>query len=296
MEEKKLLGKPVAEKINSMVGEKVNFLKSKGIEPKLSVVLVGNDPASSVYVGMKEKACIQLGIHSKTYRLPENTSEKDLLDLVQQLNQDAKNHGILVQLPLPKHINEDKIINTINVKKDVDCFHPENVGRIVAGNPYVLPCTPAGIVEILKYYKIETSGSHTVIIGRSNIVGKPMANILMQKAEYANATVTVTHSRTKNISSYTKQADILIAAMGKAKFVTSDMVKEGVVVIDVGINRIDADNEKGYALVGDVDYENVAPKASFITPVPGGVGPMTIAMLMSNTALAAATQNGIKLE
>ncbi len=291
-----LKGKPVAEHIYTQVGERLKFLKQKGVVPKLTVILVGDDPASRVYVSRKEKMCKKLGMESETIHLPAETSQEALLAQIEKLNQDKTNHGILVQLPLPRHIDEAQVILNIDPLKDVDCFHPQNVGLLVSGSPYVLPCTPAGIVEILKFYGIETSGKHAVIIGRSNIVGKPMANLLLQKNEHANATVTVVHSRTPNLPALTRQADILIAAMGRARFVKADMVKEGVVVIDVGINRVDADNEKGYALVGDVDFEGVAEKAAAITPVPGGVGPMTIAMLMFNTLIAAARQNGIALE
>jgi len=258
----------------------------------LVVVLVGEDPASAVYVRNKSKACEKAGIVSETINLPEETTEEDLLNLIAQLNNDPKYHGILVQLPLPEHINETKMIELINPLKDVDCFHPVNVGKLVSGRPYVLPCTPAGILRLLQANDISTEGKHVVIIGRSNIVGKPLANLLIQKSPQANSTVTVVHSRTKNIAHYTRQADILIAAMGKANFVTEDMIKENVVIIDVGINRVSADNEKGYILAGDVDFKNVLPKVSKITPVPGGVGPMTIAMLLKNTLTAAEYQEG----
>ncbi|HID38114.1 MAG TPA: bifunctional methylenetetrahydrofolate dehydrogenase/methenyltetrahydrofolate cyclohydrolase FolD, partial [Calditrichaeota bacterium] len=286
--DKILSGKTVAAHVNERIVHQVSLLKEQGIEPKLSVILVGDDPASQVYVRRKEKSCHKLGIQSKTYRLPEKTSQEELLRLISRLNSDVSNNGILVQLPLPAHINEDKILLAVNPQKDVDCFHPQNVGLLVSGKPFVLPCTPAGIVEILNYYSIATEGKHAVVLGRSNIVGKPMANLLMQKNSRANATVTVVHSRTPNIPELTNQADIVIAAIGKARFVTKDMVKEGAVVIDVGINRIDADNEKGYALVGDVDFDGLVDKVAAITPVPGGVGPMTIAMLMQNTVTVTA--------
>ncbi|MEJ2544300.1 MAG: tetrahydrofolate dehydrogenase/cyclohydrolase catalytic domain-containing protein, partial [Calditrichaceae bacterium] len=269
---------------------------NKHVTPKLTVVIVGDDPASHVYVRNKGRACERLGIASDTIALPADTTESSLLDLINKLNSDESNHGILVQSPMPKQINEEHIILAIDPKKDVDCFHPHNVGLLVSGNPYMQPCTPAGIVEILKYYEISPEGKHVVIMGRSNIVGKPMANLLVQKKQFANATVTVVHSRTKNIGEYTKQADILIAAIGQPHFVTEDMVKETAAIVDVGMNRIDADNEKGYALVGDVKYDEVFDKVSAITPVPGGVGPMTIAMLMENTITAAAQQSGITLE
>lgn len=296
MENEKLLkGKPVAEHIYQQVTGKLTLLKEKGILPKLAVILVGEDPASKVYVARKEKTSKKLGMDSETIHLPESTSEEELLELINDLNYDAKTHGILVQLPLPGHIDENKVLLAINPDKDVDCFHPRNVGLLVSGKPYVLPCTPAGIVEILKFYNIETEGKHAVIIGRSNIVGKPMANLLLQKNKSANATVTVVHSRTPDLAHFTRQANIVIAAMGRAEFVRADMVKEGAVVIDVGINRVDANNEKGYRLVGDVAFDEVLPKVSAITPVPGGVGPMTIAMLMYNTLTAAAFQHQIQL-
>ncbi len=293
--DKILDGKRVAQAVNNRVFEQVECLKRDNIQPKLTVILVGEDPASKVYVKRKGKSCEKLGILSDTINLPEETSEKELLELIGRLNGDDSVHGILVQLPLPSQINESRVLLAVDPKKDVDCFHPHNVGLLVSGNPYVLPCTPAGIVEILKFYQIETSGKHAVIIGRSNIVGKPMANLLMQKNDRANATVTVVHSRTKNIPEYTRSADILIAAMGRAQFVKKEMIKENAVIIDVGMNRIDADNEKGYRLCGDVDYEAVFPKATHITPVPGGVGPMTIAMLMQNTVVATAKQTGSKI-
>ncbi|MBN1406886.1 MAG: bifunctional 5,10-methylene-tetrahydrofolate dehydrogenase/5,10-methylene-tetrahydrofolate cyclohydrolase [Calditrichaceae bacterium] len=291
-----LKSRPVVESLNDKHKALVGHLKSKNINPSLTVVIVGDDPASHVYVRRKGQACEKLGIVSDTIALPADTPESALLDLITKLNSDKSIHGILVQSPMPKQINEDHIILAIDPKKDVDCFHPHNVGLLVSGNPYMQPCTPAGIVEILKYYKISPEGKHVVVMGRSNIVGKPMANLLVQKKQFANATVTVVHSRTNAIGEYTKQADILIAAIGQPHFVTNNMVKEGAVVIDVGMNRIDADNEKGYALVGDVKYDEVFEKVSAITPVPGGVGPMTIAMLMENTITAAAQQGGITLD
>jgi len=295
MEQQLLKGKPVSESVYARVSEQVTLLKDKNVNPKLSVILVGEDPASQVYVRRKGKACEKLGILSETIILPADTSERSLLQKINSLNADPINHGILVQLPLPKHINDQNILLAVSPQKDVDCFHPQNVGLLVAGDPYMLPCTPAGIVEMLKYYQVDTQGKHVVVVGRSNIVGKPMLNLMLQKNPTANATVTVVHSRTKNISQHTKQADILVAAMGQPSFIKAEHLKEGAVVIDVGINRVDADNEKGYALVGDVDFEDTAKLVSKITPVPGGVGPMTIAMLMQNTVIAAATQNQIKL-
>ncbi|MEE9119578.1 MAG: bifunctional methylenetetrahydrofolate dehydrogenase/methenyltetrahydrofolate cyclohydrolase FolD [Calditrichia bacterium] len=291
-EDKLIDGKIVSNQVKEEVREETEKLIARGIKPGLVVVLVGEDPASAVYVRNKSKACEKAGIVSETIKLPEETTEEDLLNLIAQLNNDPKYHGILVQLPLPEHINETKMIELINPLKDVDCFHPVNVGKLVSGRPYVLPCTPAGILRLLQANDISTEGKHVVIIGRSNIVGKPLANLLIQKSPQANSTVTVVHSRTKNIAHYTRQADILIAAMGKANFVTEDMIKENVVIIDVGINRVSADNIKGYILAGDVDFKNVLPKVSKITPVPGGVGPMTIAMLLKNTLTAAEYQEG----
>lgn len=291
MDPKIIDGKLVSKNVKESVKNETLTLLKQGIQPGLVVVLVGEDPASAIYVRNKGRACENAGILSETIKLEESTSESDLLNLIDKLNNDKRFHGILVQLPLPKHINETKVLESINPEKDVDCFHPINVGRLVSGRPYVLPCTPAGIREMLSAYDIPTAGKHVVVIGRSNIVGKPMANLLMQKSDDGNATVTIVHSRTKDIPHYTKQADILVAAMGYAHFVRSDMVKDDVVIIDVGMNRIDADNEKGYRLVGDVDFDDVYSKVSKITPVPGGVGPMTIAMLLKNTLTAAKFQS-----
>ena len=248
------------------------------VRPGLAVILVGSDHASQVYVRNKNKACEEVGFYSEMYTLPEETSMEELLGLIDQLNHSPQIHGILVQLPLPKHLDEEKVILAISPEKDVDAFHPVNVGKIMIGNHSFLPCTPAGVMELLSRSGIDVSGKECVVIGRSNIVGKPQAMLLL----HANGTVTVCHSRTKNLAEICARADILVSAIGKAKFVTPDMVKEGAVVIDVGINR----DENG-KLCGDVDFENVAPKTSFITPVPGGVGPMTITMLMKNTLTAA---------
>ena len=270
-------GKAVSAAVKDEVKNEVEQLKKSGSVPCLAVVLVGNDPASKVYVGNKKKACEYCGIKSLEYLLDENTTEEELVSLINVLNNDSAVNGILVQLPLPKHINEEHIINSIVPSKDVDAFHPVNVGKIMIGNPDFLPCTPAGVMEMLKKYNIETCGKDCVIIGRSNIVGKPMAMLMLA----ANATVTVCHSKTANIKEKCKNADIIIAAVGKAGFVTADMVKDGAVVIDVGINR----NSEG-KLCGDVDFESVSQKASYITPVPGGVGPKTIATLMKNTLAA----------
>lgn len=297
MQESKILaGKNVAEFVNQQTMEKIETLKSKGINPGLVVVLVGDDPASAVYVRSKGRMCEKMGILSKTYHLPAETSEADLLNLIDELNNDEKYNGILVQLPLPKQIDEAKVIESINHLKDVDCFHPRNVGLLSIGTPYLLPCTPAGIIEILKFYKIDTSGKDVVVLGRSNIVGKPMANILIQKAENANATVSIVHSRTNNLERYTQNADIIIAAIGQPAFLKPDMVKDGAVIIDVGINRVDdPTTEKGYRITGDADYDGLFEKSRAITPVPGGVGVMTISMLMHNTIHAAAKQHNIDL-
>ena len=254
--------------------------------PGLAVILVGDDPASQVYVRNKGKKCEELGMRSETIVLPAETSEEELLSRIDALNNDPAIHGFLVQLPLPKHIDEDKVIQAIDPDKDVDGFHPVNVGNMLIGKPGFLPATPAGVQQMLIRSGIETAGKHVVVVGRSNIVGKPMASLMVQRG--ADATVTVVHSRTKDLASITRQADILIVAIGKARFITADMVKDGAVVIDVGTNRIeDPTHPKGSRLVGDVDFDEVSKKASAITPVPGGVGPMTICMLMANTVKAA---------
>ena len=278
-------GKKIAKEIRFELKEKVFDLRQKyGTVPGLAAVLVGENPASQVYVRMKQRACEEVGIYSVVEKLPAETSEEDLISLIERFNSDKKINGILVQLPLPEHISENKIIETISSSKDVDGFHPVNMGNLVIGKETFYPCTPYGILELLKRYRIETKGKHVVVVGRSNIVGKPVANMLLQKKEGANAIVTVCHSAAKDLKKYTATADILIAAIGRPKFITADMVKDGVVIIDVGINRVeDKSTEKGYKLVGDVDFEEVSRKASFITPVPGGVGPMTIAMLLQNT-------------
>ena len=281
-------GAEVSSQIYDELTSRIDVLKKKNIVPGLAVILVGEDPASQVYVRMKGKKCEELGMHSVTIILEKDTSEKDLIAKVKELNGDRKIHGILVQLPLPKGMDESKVINTIDPKKDVDCFHPENVGRVLIGEPIFMPATPAGVQQMLIRSGIETAGKNVVVIGRSNIVGKPMAAMLMQKGPGGDATVTIAHSRTKDIGNVVKNADIVIAAIGKPRFITKDMIKEGAVVIDVGTNRIDdATHPKGSRLVGDVDFENVKEKTAAITPVPGGVGPMTICMLMENTVKAA---------
>lgn len=278
-------GKQVAADIRGELKLKVDKLKEEGTSvPGLVAILVGEDPASKVYVGMKQKACDEVGLYSILDRLSEETTEAELLRLIDQYNNDEKIHGILVQLPLPKDINEDAIIEAISPSKDVDGFHPINVGNMMIGKETLYPCTPHGVVELLKRYNIETKGKHVVVVGRSNIVGKPVANMLLQKKEGANAVVTIVHSAAEDLTSITRQADILIAAIGVPEFIKADMVKDDVVIIDVGVNRVeDSSRKSGYKLVGDVDFENVSVKSSFITPVPGGVGPMTIAMLLQNT-------------
>lgn len=274
-------GKEISANIKAEVAKEVAELRTKGIETALAVIIVGQDPASQVYVRNKEKACELVGIKSEKIELPENTSETKLLDIVNSLNSRPDINGILCQLPLPKHIDEKKVINAISPSKDVDAFHPENVGRIMIGDYNFLPCTPAGVMELIKSTGIDVCSKNCVVIGRSNIVGKPMAMLML----HANATVTICHSKTENIAEVCRNADILISAVGKANFVTADMVKDGAVVIDVGMNRTES------GLCGDVAYNEVANKAGAITPVPGGVGPMTIAMLMKNTLTAAKLQN-----
>ncbi len=281
-------GVALGKTIRAEVAQEVAGLRAKGVVPGLAVVLVGENPASKAYVGSKEKACLEAGMHSVKVSRPETISEDELLAIVEQLNTDPAIHGILVQLPLPKHINTEKVLLRINPAKDVDGFHPVNVGKLVIGDPTALrPCTPWGVIQMLLRNGIETRGAHAVVIGRSTIVGKPMANLLIQTGPGGDATVTVCHSKTRDLPAVARSADIVIAAIGKAEFVTADMVRPGAVVIDVGINRVDDTSKpKGYRLVGDVAYEPVAEKASAITPVPGGVGPMTIAMLMANTLQA----------
>lgn len=278
-------GKEVSAQVKEQVRLENEQLKFKGIETGLAVVIVGDDPASRVYVNNKKKACETVGFKSFEYALPEETTQEQLLELVQVLNNDEKVNGILVQLPLPKHIDETSIINAISPNKDVDAFHPINVGKIMVGDYAFLPCTPAGVMELIKSTGMDISGKECVVIGRSNIVGKPMAMLLL----HSNGTVTICHSRTKNLAEVCSKADILVASVGKPNFVTADMVKNGAIVIDVGINRLE--NGK---LCGDVNFAEVEPKASYITPVPGGVGPMTIAMLMRNTLTASKLQHGIK--
>jgi methylenetetrahydrofolate dehydrogenase (NADP+)/methenyltetrahydrofolate cyclohydrolase len=281
-------GKKTAQEIRTELKTAIDKLKAEGKKvPGLVAILVGNDPASEIYVNSKAKDCDEIGMKTVAEKRDASISENELLELIQSYNSNNNFHGILVQLPLPKHINEDKVIEAISPQKDVDGFHPMSVGKLVIGKETFRSCTPAGIQELLIRYNIDTKGKHVVVLGRSNIVGKPIANIMLQKKEHANSIVTICHSATKDIPSYTKQADILIAAIGRAKFVKADMVNDGVVVIDVGINRVgDETAKKGYRVVGDVDFEEVSKKASYITPVPGGVGLMTRAMLLKNTYTA----------
>ena len=282
-------GTKIAEEVRTEVAEGVREMRDRnGIAPGLAVILVGDDPASSVYVRSKEKAALEAGMVSNTVLLPADASEKEVLAQLARLNGDARIHGILVQLPVPDHIDENVVIEAINPAKDVDGLHPFNMGLLMAGRPRFVPATPLGIQQMLVRTGHDPEGKHVVVCGRSNIVGKPVASLLMQRSKGANATVTVCHTRTKDLAAITRQADILIAAIGAPRIITADMVKEGAVVIDVGINRVDApERKRGYRLVGDVDFDAVSEKAAAITPVPGGVGPMTIAMLLSNTLKAA---------
>jgi len=282
-----LKGKPVSDSIRLSLESRVQSLVEQGIVPKLAAIIVGDDPASKVYVRNKIRAFEKMNCESQTHRLDSNSSEENVLTLIDRLNNDPSIHGILVQLPLPDHIDSKTILHTVFPEKDVDGFHPENLGLLLEGNPNFIPCTPHGILEILRHYKIPVSGRHAVIVGRSNIVGKPMFALLAQKLEMGNATVTICHTRTKDIATYTKQGDIIIAAAGSPNMITGDMIKKGTDIIDVGINRVDDDSEKGYKLLGDVNTESVMGIANSITPVPGGVGPMTITMLLVNTVKSA---------
>jgi len=294
MTAKLIKGAEVAAEIREELKKEIAELKSKhNVVPGLVTVLVGADPASQVYVGAKEKTSKELGIYSERYDLPEKTTQQELLKLIDKLNKDPKINGILVQLPLPKHLNEEEVLFAIDPRKDVDGFHPVNVGKLMIGEPDYMPCTPAGIQQLLIRSGTQIEGAEVVVVGRSNIVGKPIANILLQKAPGANATVTICHTRTKDIPFHTKRADILVVAAGRPKYVTADMVKDGVVVIDVGVNEIGRTPEGKRILAGDVDFEMVKEKAAAITPVPGGVGPMTITMLMMNTVRAAKVAAGL---
>ncbi|HIR46558.1 MAG TPA: bifunctional methylenetetrahydrofolate dehydrogenase/methenyltetrahydrofolate cyclohydrolase FolD [Candidatus Caccousia avicola] len=278
-------GKAVSASVRAQVAQEVQELKAKGLHPGLAVVIVGDDPASRTYVNNKKKACAETGIYSEEYALPATTTQEELLSLVRSLNEKPEIHGILVQSPLPEGLDEEAVIEEINPQKDVDAFHPQNVGRIMIGNFHFLPCTPAGVIELIRSQGIEIAGKRCVVIGRSNIVGKPMAMLLLHN----HGTVTICHSKTRDLAEICREADILVAAVGRPKFVTENMVKPGAVVIDVGMDR----DENG-KLCGDVDFANVEPKAGYITPVPGGVGPMTIAMLLRNTVTAAKLQAGWK--
>ncbi len=286
-------GKRVAEEIRGELKAEIARLKERGVVPGLGVILVGDDPASKSYVTAKEKACEELGLFSDDNRLPAQTSQADLLALVRKMNADPRIHGILVQLPLPSHLNSAEVLLAIDPSKDVDGFHPVNVGKMVIGEKCFLPCTPHGVVQLLLRSGVKIDGAHVVVVGRSNIVGKPVANMLLQKSRSANATVTICHTGTKDIAHFTRQADVVIAAAGRPRTITADMIKPGAVVIDVGVNRVeDTSSKKGFRLVGDVDFEAVKEKAGLITPVPGGVGPMTITMLLYNTVESARRASG----
>ena len=280
-------GKIIAAAVKSEIAAEVKVMIDADLKtPHLAAVLVGADPASETYVASKERACKEVGFTSSVYKLPENTTEKELLETIKFLNNDEDINGYIVQLPLPKHIDTNAIISAIDPKKDVDGFHPENVGRMVMDMPCFVPATPAGIMTLLERSNIETEGKNCVVVGRSNIVGTPVSILLSRNSKKANCTVTLCHSRTKNLKEICASADILVAAIGKPEFITADMVKDGAVVVDVGIHRIEDNSEKGYKIVGDVKFDEVAPKSSFITPVPGGVGPMTIVSLLENTLRA----------
>ena len=287
METLLLKGKPVSDSIRLALVPRVQSLKEIGIIPKLAAIIVGDDPASQVYVLNKTRAFEKLNCESQTFRLDVGSSEKEVLTLIDTLNNDSSVYGILVQLPLPNHLDAKTILHGVSFKKDVDGFHPKNLGLLLEGNPNFIPCTPQGILEILKHYEIPVSGRHAVIVGRSNIVGKPMFALLAQKYEMGNATVTICHTGTKDLALHTKQADIIIVAAGSPNMITGDMIKEGVDIIDVGINRVEDNSEKGYTLMGDVNTESVMGIANSVTPVPGGVGPMTITMLLVNTVKSA---------
>ena len=282
-----LSGKEVSSAVYRGLSSRIQILKEKNIIPGLAVILVGEDPASQVYVRSKTRTFKKLDLFTKTYRLSSDISQDELLDLIVELNNDSSYHGILVQLPLPKHIEGDKVINAIDPKKDVDGFHPENAGLLAIGRPRFIPCTPKGIMRILGHYEIDLNGKHVVVVGRSNIVGRPISILTSMKIDGANATTTLCHSGTPDIEGHTSSADVVVVALGVPGFLDHDMIKKGAIVIDVGINRIDADNDKGYELVGDADWSSLEKKASAATPVPGGVGPMTIAMLVENTVEAA---------
>jgi len=282
-----LSGKDVSKHIYNGLRNRVTLLKEKGVTPGLAAILIGDDPASVIYIKSKSRIFNQLSLFVKTFKLPKDISQNNLIKLINDLNDDTTFHGILVQLPLPNHINSDIIINTIKPEKDVDAFHPENVGLLTIGKPRYIPCTPKGIMCLLEHYEINLNGKHVVVLGRSNIVGRPISILTSLKSQFANATTTICHSRTKNIEEYTKNADVIIIALGVPEYLKRNMVKDEVIIIDVGINRIDTDNNKGYKIVGDILWEDFIDIAKAVTPVPGGVGPMTIAMLAENTIEAA---------
>ena len=284
---KVLSGKDTAVTVYASFIKRLDILSKKGIIPGLCVILVGQNSASHIYVKTKSKKLKSLGLKSKTIYLDSDVSQNELLKIINKLNQDLSYHGILVQMPLPSHIDAQEIINSIDPMKDVDGFHPENVGWLSIGKPRFIPCTPKGIMKIFKHYNIELSGKDIVVIGRSNIVGRPMSILVSSNGEWSDGTCTICHSRTKNLEQYTRIADVVISAIGKPNYLKADMIKKGSIIIDVGINRMEAENDKGYKIIGDVDYNSVIDKVSFITPVPGGVGPMTIAMLVENTIEAA---------
>lgn len=287
MSVKILSGQPVAEKHKQLLSKRIDLLKKENIVPTLAAILVGDDPASKIYVNTKHKTFTKHNCKSIVYEKNNSITESDLINFIDSLNLDSNIHGILVQLPLPKHLDEKKILSSIDPNKDVDGFHPMNVGKILIGSPNFIPCTPYGCLEILKFYKINVSSKHVVILGRSNIVGKPLMALLSQKFEVGNATVTICHTGTPDLKLHTRIADIIIVAIGIPLFLKSNMIKNGVDIIDVGINRLEDGSKKGYRIVGDVDYDDIIDKVNSITPVPGGVGPMTITMLLSNTVLAA---------
>ena len=282
-----LSGKDVSQSVYTSLLNRISLLKDQNITPGLAVVIVGEDPASQVYVRSKTKKFKQLNLNTESFKLPDSTSEEELLNLIDDLNENDQFHGILVQLPLPKQIDSQRVLETIDPKKDVDGFHPENAGLLSIGRPRFVPCTPKGIMRILSHYNIDLKGKHVVVVGRSNIVGRPISILTSLKQEGSNGTTTICHSGTPDISQFTKSADVVIVALGVPQFFTGEMLKDGAIVIDVGINRIDADTEKGYTLVGDAHWESISSKISAATPVPGGVGPMTIAMLVENTVEAA---------
>ncbi|MFB6070093.1 MAG: bifunctional methylenetetrahydrofolate dehydrogenase/methenyltetrahydrofolate cyclohydrolase FolD [Halanaeroarchaeum sp.] len=289
-------GNEVAAEIREGLAANISTLQDEGVTPTLATVLVGEDPASETYVNMKQRDCEEVGIATRDVRLDDDVPAEELYDLLDELNADDDVNGILVQMPVPDHVDERRVLESIDPEKDVDGFHPENVGRLVAGNPRYKPCTPHGIQKLFESIDLDPEGKDAVVVGRSDIVGKPMANLLLQKRRGGNATVTVCHSRTENLAEKTRQADVVIAAAGVPELVDGSMLSEGVVVVDVGVNRVDADTEKGYELVGDVDFESAKGKASAITPVPGGVGPMTRAMLLYNTVKATSRQADVPVD